>query len=271
MSKVEQQLEDLKATITSELPSDISVSDVKYEGPELVVYTRDPKKFARNGDLIRKLASQLRKRITVRPDPDVLSRPDTAREDILERHSRRSGRDGPRFPRRYRRSRHPGRETRHGHRQTRQYAPRDNPRSRLDAGSRQNAAHRVLDGLQRQELPETGTRGPPRHSRAGRQTDTPRGDEQRGVGPYHDARLLPRSRTRELHPLDARNPYPHRLRRQTGVGRRAVPPSRGSARRGCRDHRRRGSHARSLGPQRAHPAPVQVRLRRPDLHDRTDP
>ncbi|GAA0246257.1 beta-CASP ribonuclease aCPSF1 [Haladaptatus pallidirubidus] len=84
MSKVEQQLEDLKATITSELPSDISVSDVKYEGPELVVYTRDPKKFAKNGDLIRKLASQLRKRITVRPDPDVLSRPDRARKDILE-------------------------------------------------------------------------------------------------------------------------------------------------------------------------------------------
>jgi KH/beta-lactamase-domain protein len=84
MSQVEQQLEDLKAEITSELPSDISVSDVKYEGPELVVYTRNPKKFARNGDLIRKLASQLRKRITVRPDPDVLSRPDDAREDVLD-------------------------------------------------------------------------------------------------------------------------------------------------------------------------------------------
>ncbi|WP_158057779.1 beta-CASP ribonuclease aCPSF1 [Halorussus halophilus] len=84
MSKVDQQLEDLRTEIKSELPSDISVSDVKYEGPELVVYTRDPKKFARNGDLIRKLASQLRKRITVRPDPDVLSRPDDAREDVLE-------------------------------------------------------------------------------------------------------------------------------------------------------------------------------------------
>ncbi|PSP55849.1 beta-CASP ribonuclease aCPSF1 [Halobacteriales archaeon QS_1_67_19] len=84
MSKVDQQLEDLRAEITSELPSDISVSDVKYEGPELVVYTRDPKKFARNGDLIRQLASQLRKRITVRPDPDVLSRPKDAREDILD-------------------------------------------------------------------------------------------------------------------------------------------------------------------------------------------
>jgi KH/beta-lactamase-domain protein len=83
MSNVDQQLEDLRAEIRSELPSDISVSDVKYEGPELVVYTRDPKKFARNGDLIRQLASQLRKRITVRPDPDVLSRPEDAREDVL--------------------------------------------------------------------------------------------------------------------------------------------------------------------------------------------
>ena len=83
MSRVEQQLEDLQAEIKSEVPNDISISDVQYEGPELVVYTRDPKKFAQNGDLIRKLASQLRKRITVRPDPDVLSVPDAARDEIM--------------------------------------------------------------------------------------------------------------------------------------------------------------------------------------------
>ncbi len=83
MSTVDQQLEDLKAEITSELPASISVSDVKYEGPELVVYTRDPKEFAQKGDLIRKLASTLRKRITVRPDPDVLSPPAEARERVL--------------------------------------------------------------------------------------------------------------------------------------------------------------------------------------------
>ncbi|ELZ08649.1 KH-domain/beta-lactamase-domain-containing protein [Halovivax asiaticus JCM 14624] len=84
MSTVEQQLDDLKAEITSELPSDISVSSVKYEGPELVVYTHDPKKFAQEGDLVRKLASKLRKRITVRPDPSVLSRPEEAREQIMD-------------------------------------------------------------------------------------------------------------------------------------------------------------------------------------------
>ncbi len=84
MSTVERQLEDLKAQITGEIPDDISISDVTYEGPELVVYTRDPKKFAQNGDLVRRLASKLRKRITVRPDPDTLSHPETAREEIME-------------------------------------------------------------------------------------------------------------------------------------------------------------------------------------------
>ncbi|UWG47326.1 putative metal-dependent RNase, consists of a metallo-beta-lactamase domain and an RNA-binding KH domain [Halanaeroarchaeum sp. HSR-CO] len=83
MSAVDRQLEEIQATIEHEVPPDISVTEVKYEGPELVVYTRDPKKFARNGDLIRRLASKLRKRITVRPDPDVLTRPETAREQIM--------------------------------------------------------------------------------------------------------------------------------------------------------------------------------------------
>jgi KH/beta-lactamase-domain protein len=83
MSTVDRQLREMKAEIESEVPSNISITEVTYEGPELVVYTRDPKKFARNGDLIRQLASQLRKRITVRPDPGVLTPPGEAREQIL--------------------------------------------------------------------------------------------------------------------------------------------------------------------------------------------
>jgi KH/beta-lactamase-domain protein len=86
MSQVEKQLADTKAQIESEIPNDISVTDVKYEGPELVIYTRHPKEFAQNGDLVRRLASKLRKRITVRPHPDVLSKPREAEakiEDII--------------------------------------------------------------------------------------------------------------------------------------------------------------------------------------------
>jgi hypothetical protein len=82
MNSVERQLEDLQAEIEEELPSDITVSEVKYEGPELVLYTRDPKRFARKGDLIRQLAGKLRKRITVRPDPDVLMDPREAEPKI---------------------------------------------------------------------------------------------------------------------------------------------------------------------------------------------
>jgi len=84
MSKVEQKLDEIEETIRNEVPTGISISDVTYEGPELVIYTRDPKQFAQDGDLVRRLASKLRKRITVRPDPDVLSRPDDAREQIMD-------------------------------------------------------------------------------------------------------------------------------------------------------------------------------------------
>src|SRR6056297_883962 len=82
MSQVDKQLDTLKSEIEQEIPNDITVTDVKYEGPELVVYTRDPKRFAGDGDLIRRLASKLRKRITVRPDPSALSPPARAEEEV---------------------------------------------------------------------------------------------------------------------------------------------------------------------------------------------
>ena len=84
MSTVEQQLEEIEATIEQEVPPDVEITEVRYEGPELVVYTRNPKRFASDGDLVRQLASKLRKRITVRPDPAVLSKPDDARGQVLE-------------------------------------------------------------------------------------------------------------------------------------------------------------------------------------------
>ena len=83
MSTVDKQLDQIASTITNQLPDRISVTDVTYEGPELVIYTRDPKEFARNGDLIRDLAGQLRKRITVRPEPDSLTPEADARAAVL--------------------------------------------------------------------------------------------------------------------------------------------------------------------------------------------
>ena len=84
MSAVDKRLEEMRATVEQEVPDDVTITELRYEGPELVVYTRDPKRFASDGDLVRRLASKLRKRITVRPDPATLSRPETAREEVLD-------------------------------------------------------------------------------------------------------------------------------------------------------------------------------------------
>ncbi|MFC6862158.1 beta-CASP ribonuclease aCPSF1 [Halomicroarcula sp. GCM10025817] len=84
MSTVDKQLEGVKATIDDVVPRRISISDVTYEGPELVIYTRDPAEFAADTELVRQLASTLRKRITVRPDPSVLTRPGDAERVIRD-------------------------------------------------------------------------------------------------------------------------------------------------------------------------------------------
>ena len=82
MSTVDKRLDEMRSEVEQEVPSGITITEVTYEGPELVIYTRDPKKFAQDGDLVRRLASKLRKRITVRPDPASLAPPEAAGEDI---------------------------------------------------------------------------------------------------------------------------------------------------------------------------------------------
>lgn len=75
---VEDVLNELKQKIRAQLPKDITISDVDFEGPELVIYTEEPRKFADNGDIIKNLAKDLRKRLVVRPDPKVLAQPEEA-------------------------------------------------------------------------------------------------------------------------------------------------------------------------------------------------
>ncbi len=77
---IEERLKDLKDKINDKVPQGISVSEVEFEGPELVIYTDDPKRFADEPDLIKTLARDLRKRIVVRPT--VLEDPERAATQI---------------------------------------------------------------------------------------------------------------------------------------------------------------------------------------------
>ncbi|MCL2460477.1 MAG: KH domain-containing protein, partial [Euryarchaeota archaeon] len=79
---IEDKLKDLHEKISRKVPAGIKVTSIEFEGPELVIYTDDPKRFADQEDLIRVLARDLRKRIVVRPT--TLEDPEHAATAIRE-------------------------------------------------------------------------------------------------------------------------------------------------------------------------------------------
>jgi KH/beta-lactamase-domain protein len=77
---IEERLKEIQDKIKKKVPKGIKVSSVEFEGPELVIYTDDPKTFADQDDLIKILARDIRKRIVVRPT--ILEDPERAAEAI---------------------------------------------------------------------------------------------------------------------------------------------------------------------------------------------
>lgn len=71
-------LESVKAELEAEIPDDLTISKIRYEGPELVIHTETPRKIAEQDGLIDQLASTVRKRITVRPVSGTQTSPDDA-------------------------------------------------------------------------------------------------------------------------------------------------------------------------------------------------
>ena len=81
---IEDVLLDLKKKIEKNLPAGVTITDVEFEGPQLVLYTEEPRKFADDGNIIRNLAKELRTRIAMRPDPRVLATPEDSISIIEE-------------------------------------------------------------------------------------------------------------------------------------------------------------------------------------------
>ncbi len=77
-------LEEIKKTIVQRLPPRVQVAKVEFEGPEVVIYTKNPEIITENGDLIRDLAKDIRKRIIIRSDRSVLMDPESSINKIHE-------------------------------------------------------------------------------------------------------------------------------------------------------------------------------------------
>lgn len=76
--------ESLREQVRRIVPPDINISSIEFEGPEVVIYTKELDKFAGNNLIIKKLAQGLRRRIAVRPDPSMLANPDLVEAKIRE-------------------------------------------------------------------------------------------------------------------------------------------------------------------------------------------
>ncbi len=78
------RLDELKKKVKALIPKNVKVKNVDIEGPVVVIYVENPQEFAESGDIIKMLAKDLRKRITVRPDPKSLKPPEEAKEIIKQ-------------------------------------------------------------------------------------------------------------------------------------------------------------------------------------------
>lgn len=83
-TNVEEILKEIREIINQMVPREAKITDVEFEGPELVIYVKNPEVVMQDGELIKNLAKVLKKRISVRPDPEVLLDPEKAEELIKE-------------------------------------------------------------------------------------------------------------------------------------------------------------------------------------------
>lgn len=67
---VEEKTSELFERVKSSLPG-VSISDIRFEGCEIVLYTKDKDLFASDANEIKELVSKLKKRIILRPDPSI--------------------------------------------------------------------------------------------------------------------------------------------------------------------------------------------------------
>jgi len=68
---VEERTTELFDKIKKHIPRGSKISDIKFEGCEIVLYTKSKDFFLNNSDLIKSLVNEFKKRIKVRPDPSI--------------------------------------------------------------------------------------------------------------------------------------------------------------------------------------------------------
>ena len=79
---VDDFIHHAREVVRSTVPSTVQITNIEFEGPVVVVYTKSLEEFANNNDIVRQLAQALRRRVSIRPDPSILAETDRAATEI---------------------------------------------------------------------------------------------------------------------------------------------------------------------------------------------
>ncbi len=74
----------LKELIEERFPKDAKITKALFEGPNIVVYTKNKDFFVNGGEKIKDIVSELRKRIVIRADPSLWTEPEKAKKIIKD-------------------------------------------------------------------------------------------------------------------------------------------------------------------------------------------
>src|SRR5512136_2476305 len=81
---IEDILSDARSVVKKVVPDHVEITQVDFEGPTIVIYTKNMEAFAESNELVRQIAQQLRRRIIIRPDPSLLMKTEDAEKVIRE-------------------------------------------------------------------------------------------------------------------------------------------------------------------------------------------
>lgn len=84
MSVAHQPQSDLENLVRREVPASVEITDVRFEGSEVIVYTKDIAYFRSNPTVIKRIAVNLQVRVSIRPDPSSKSSTRAAENTIRE-------------------------------------------------------------------------------------------------------------------------------------------------------------------------------------------
>lgn len=79
---MDNAVKQIKEIIERNLPNEVEITSIELEGPEVAIYTKNPKAFFENENYVAKLAYELKKRINVRSDKSLLINQEEAKKIV---------------------------------------------------------------------------------------------------------------------------------------------------------------------------------------------